>query len=542
MKEVEKIQENSNHEIHKNQNLNADSNSKHRKSELSISKKLSQSLNSEEKKILLEKETILKHNQNNIDQAEQNELTKDLLNKEYSSDQKVKMTLLEETLQRIGYQKYQIICIVITLICVTSYGINLTIYASMVIPLKKFFELSNFEVSAISSILYVGTALGHLVTGFITRTYTRKQTVIFLICVISVLSLAIGFVTNKYLFALFRLLIGFGIGTLFPLLINTLSEYLPSYNKGIFLMVAFSGVYIGQLIPNLLMYEYIPEMDKTNVDKVQIIASFFSFTALIFAIWLYEDSPISLVVKKEYSRALVLIQKMDYKNSYTEEKRKMLMNEMIKNYSLEGKVKNLSSLFESKYRKSSILLVFIWFINSVLFFGPALIVSITIDKLGISFDKKTIISNQIMIILIGILGFYVGGFISEFKFLGRLRTKMVGLVLMVIFVSITMSYPDKFAILYGFAYACIPMYYYITVIYTSEFFPCRLRDLGIGFFYFINKVAGMVSQFLFMHLAQIDTNMPFYAIIAFSVLNIILISLMPYETLDEGMDFMEKID
>jgi len=290
------------------------------------------------------------------------------------------------------------------------------------------------------------------------------------------------------------------------------------------------------------MYEYIPEMDKTNVDKVQIIASFFSFTALIFAIWLYEDSPISLVVKKEYSRALVLIQKMDYKNSYTEEKRKMLMNEMIKNYSLEGKVKNLSSLFESKYRKSSILLVFIWFINSVLFFGPALIVSITIDKLGISFDKKTIISNQIMIILIGILGFYVGGFISEFKFLGRLRTKMVGLVLMVIFVSITMSYPDKFAILYGFAYACIPMYYYITVIYTSEFFPCRLRDLGIGFFYFINKVAGMVSQFLFMHLAQIDTNMPFYAIIAFSVLNIILISLMPYETLDEGMDFMEKID
>ena len=92
------------------------------------------------------------------------------------------------------------------------------------------------------------------------------------------------------------------------------------------------------------------------------------------------------------------------------------------------------------------------------------------------------------------------------------------------------------------AYAAIPLFYFMTTIYTAEFFPCRLRDLALGFFYFINKIGGLGSQFLFIHLAQINTNLPFYAIIFMGLLNIVFLSLMPYETLDKGMDFMEKIE
>lgn len=489
----------------------------------------------EEEENFLESNFIKNKNEEAADEETKN------LNEEAATEN-IPFTLLEETLNRIGYKKYQIVCIAISLICITAYGINLTIYASMVIPFKKFFKLTDFELSAISSMLYVGTALGHLVTGFITKTFTRRQTVIFLLAFISVLSFAIGFVTEKHVFALFRLGIGLGIGTLLPLVINTLSEFLPLYNKGFFIMFAFTGVYLGQLIPNFFMLELNPELSEKNVGLVQIISSAFCVLALILAIFLFEDSPISLVIKKDYHKALALIEAMDHKNTYTREKQVMLLTEMTKKFSIEGKEKKISSLYEGKFRKSAILLGFVWLINSILFFGPAIIVSITIDKLGITLDKKTIIENQLKIILIGLIGFYVGGFISEFKFMGRLRTIMLGFLLLILFVFLTILLPQKFSLFYGMAYAAIPMFYFLTPIYTAEFFPSRLRDFGLGYFYFINKIGGLASQFLFMHLAQIDVNFPFYAIIALSVINIGFFALMPYETLDKGMDFMEKVE
>jgi len=501
-----------------------------------------------------ETNNLLAEKQNNLVREEQEKfLLSNYINSNKNSNEeeikdfskepnKFPITLLEETLNRIGYKKYQIVCIIISLICITAYGINLTIYASMVIPFKKFFKLTDFELSAISSMLYVGTALGHLVTGFITKTFTRRQTVIAVLAFISLLSFIIGFIANKYLFALFRLGIGLGIGTLLPLVINTLSEFLPLYNKGFFIMLAFTGVYIGQLIPNFLMLELNPELTEKNLGLIQIISSGFSVIALILAAFLFEDSPISLVIKKEHQKALALIELMDNKNTYTREKKVMLLTEMTKKFSIEGKEKKISSLFEPKFKKSAILLSLIWLINSILFFGPAIIVSITIDKLGISLDKKTIIENQLKIILIGLTGFFLGGFISEFKFMGRLRTIMLGFLLLSIFVFFTILLPQNFSLFYGMAYASIPMFYFMVTIYTAEFFPSRLRDLGLGFFYFINKIGGLGSQFLFVHLAQIDIYLPFYAIIAMSMLNIIFLALLPYETLDKGMDFMEKIE
>jgi len=307
-------------------------------------------------------------------------------------------------------------------------------------------------------------------------------------------------------------------------------------------MVSFTGVYLGQIIPNLLMLELNPELSEKNVGLVQIISSAFCVLALILAVFLFKDSPISLVIKGEYFKAIDLIEDMDHKNHYTQEKRVMLETEMRKKFSDKDKAKSLHSLFEGKFRKSALLLAPIWLINSILFFGPAIIVSMTIDKLGISLDKKTIIENQIKIILIGLLGFYVAGFISEFKFMGRLRTIMLGFFLLSFFVFLTILMPSKFTLFYGMAYSAIPMFYFMTPIYTAEFFPSKLRDLGIGFFYFINKIGGLGSQFLFMGLAKIDVNFPFYAIIILSALNVIFLALLPYETLDKGMDFMDKIE
>ncbi len=452
------------------------------------------------------------------------------------------LTYLEETFNKIGYRRYQIICIIISLICITSYGINLTIYASMVIPIKTLFKLTHFELSLISSMLYIGTGFGHFVTGFVTKSFTRRHTVIFLLFIISLLSFFIGFLNGKYSFALFRLLIGMGIGTLLPLVVNNLLEFLPLFYKGLFIMIAFLGVYLGQLIPNFLMFKFIPELNEKNVGIVQVISSTVSFVALILAYFLFENSPISLVIKKEYTNALLLIEKMDYKNAYTLEKKKMLLNEMASKFCIKGKNNYLKSLFEPKFKKTSILLTIIWLINSILFFGPAIIVSITIDKLGISIDKKTIILNQISIILIGISGFLIGGFISEIKSIGRLKTIMLGYLFLILFVYLTIIIPEKFTIFYGLAYASIPLFYFMTMIYTAEFFPSRLRDLALGFFYSINKIGGLISQFLFIILAQLNINFPFYVIIILSVVNIVCLMLLDFETLEKGMDFMEKLD
>lgn len=452
------------------------------------------------------------------------------------------MTLLEETLKRIGYGKYQIISIFISIICISAYGINITIYASMVLPIKKFFNLNDFELSFLSSLLYVGTAMGHLVTGFITKTFTRKETVIFLLAFITIFSFLISFIKNKEIFGLFRLFIGFGVGTLLPLVINTLTEFLPMNMKGFFLMIAFSGVYLGQLIPNILMIFLIKDLDEKNVGLVFGLSSLVPFTALILSYFLFEDSPISLVIKNRTQKALALINKMDKGNFYTIEKQKMLINEMRNKFSIEGKEKNLSCLFEDNYKKSTILLSFIWFINSILFFGPAIIVSITINELGYTMNKQLILIKQALIICIGFIGFFVGGYLSEFKLFGRLRSIMTGYILLIIFTLLSMLFPMYFSIFYGFAYASIPIFYFGITIYTAEFYPCRLRDLGVGFMYFLNKMGGLGSQFMFIHLAQIHIKLPYLAIIILSLMNITFLSLLPYETLNKGMDFMEKVE
>ena len=62
--------------------------------------------------------------------------------------------------------------------------------------------------------------------------------------------------------------------------------------------------------------------------------------------------------------------------------------------------------------------------------------------------------------------------------------------------------------------------------YTSIFYPTKLRDTAVGFFYSLNRLGGFLSQFIFLGLFEITTMLPYDITIIYYLFIIILISLL----------------
>jgi len=254
-----------------------------------------------------------------------------------------------------------------------------------------------------------------------------------------------AFVNNIILFSLIRICLGFCIGVFIPLQTNLLCEYVPTRLRSFFFNATWAGYNFGALFLAFTMLGVIPDLSSAGITETLLISSILPGATFVILILFLKDSPRNLILQEQDEAAIAILENMT-KTTLSEEDKHSIIDE-VQNGVNKDISNNFSDLFQPKYKFMTILLIILWSLIYMLYYGPFLITSWVLKDIS-SADKEhtntDIIEEEITIFFIGMIGYFVGGVMSEIKIFGRKRAIMVGLALCIVFTFLAISNPNYF--------------------------------------------------------------------------------------------------
>jgi MFS family permease len=463
-------------------------------------------------------------------------------NEKYS--EKSNSNLIDLIMNKAGYnfQTIKVIILVATILSVE--GLHMTLFSSILIPFTNLLKISENEIKFVSSILFVGVGAGSLISGSTTIKYGRPFIINSFLFLIFFSNLILGFVENIMLFAAFRFLIGFSLGLIVPMSINLLTEYLPIKLRSFILTGVWAGFGIGAIYLLMIMLVLMPNLETAMVQKTIMIASILPLISFLLCLFFLEDSPRNLILRNNNKDSIKLLERMTSIN-INEHMQARIFFEVR-----EGTNKDLSNqiseIFNKKFWVLSLLLSYIWFLNSLVTYGPFLVSTLTMKSIGKSENginsNTQVIINQIIINIICMPSNLLGGVLSEISYLGRNKSTILNFLFSLFFLILLIYIPEQFAIYFGLFQAFVGISFNINTSYSCEVYPTRIRDQAIGFLFFCTRLGGFLSQIIYLYMNKIGLWWPYYFTVSFIVTNSILIYLLPFETYGQPLDFDYHIE
>jgi putative MFS transporter len=413
----------------------------------------------------------------------------------------------------------------------------MSFFSSMLIPLQKYLLISEKSLGIISSLSFLGIGFGSLLSGMITQKFGRTRAINFFIFLNALSSLLCGVINNYVIFAILRCVIGFSLGLIVPVTLSLLTECLPIKHRSLILTSIWLAFGVGAIYILLLILFFIPNYEVTQVKMVLLLNSIFPILVFIILILILEDSVRNYIITEKSDIAFQILEK-DYGIKLTSENKKTIEYQ-IKYHNNSGDRGNLfSNLFRGEILILTILLSFIWFIDSFVGYGTGIITSLTLKYLGVVETEQTkkIIIDQIYINLISSIGNIMGGLLSELQHLGRNKTTIITFFISAVFLSIIPSFSKHYTLLFSITQFFWSIAMNVNTTYSCEVFPTSLRDKAMGFLFFMTRLGGFFSQYLYLIFNDFGIWIPYYISAALFFGNTFITFLLPIETYGRPLD------
>jgi MFS family permease len=452
---------------------------------------------------------------------------------------KQQMKLIDQIFENYGYGFITYKTFFVVFFIIALQGFHLTFMSNMLIAIQDYFDMSDDHVKFISGLTFLAVGLGSISTGYITKKFKRMTILYIGTFILAVGHICLGLTSNILIFAIIRGVAGVAIGIVVPISLNLLTEYLPIRYRAVMLNSIWLGFDIGVLLLLLLMLLIMPGLEKYKYSETILyssILSVFSFFLLFFI----KDSPRNLLINGEEQKAFDILNCLNRKELTEQEMEVILRDskgEMGK--ALRGSFKDI---FNKDFRRITVLLALNWMILSVLSYGPMLITSKTIGEIEKEHihsggtAERDIIINEIIIYCIYFPSTLIAGLISEIPKLGRNKSNILSLVLCLVFNILIISNYSNYEIHFGIYLFFNGMAFSVSTTYSCEVYPTKVRDIAIGFLFFSTRVAGFISQIIFVSLHNWYVWLPYYVCIALNVLAIVTIALLPVDTYGKPLD------
>jgi AAHS family benzoate transporter-like MFS transporter len=448
--------------------------------------------------------------------------------------------VIDQILDNKGYDTNTFLNISLTFLILCIEGLHMSLFSCMIIPLTNYYSLSSYMLKIISGSIFIGVGLGSLTSGSLALKYGRPLTINWFLVIIFISNVLISISDNYLVFLVFRFIIGYGLGVIVPMSLNFLTEYLPIQNRALVLTSVWVGFAVGNLYLLLLMLWVMPNFEIENVQLTLYLTCLFPLFTLIMTKIYMEDTPRNLILRGKSNEGIYLLEKMsksEINKKYDLKIRIIREVQMGINKDLNSEV---STIFTNpSFCLLSVLLAMIWFIDSVICYGPFVVSTLTMQNLGIVENNEgysQIIINQIIICLINAPSNIIGGILCELSFLGRNKSTLISLFFGVFFTCLLLQYPKDFTFYFSLSQAFASIAFNITTTYTCEVYPTRIRDQALGFMFFCTRLGGFLSQILFLTINEHGMWDPYYATVILICINIFFILLIPYETYGKPLD------
>jgi MFS family permease len=485
-------------------------------------------------------------------------LTDDLINIDYKTTDNAEildsqstrnMPLIDFLVNQKGYTKHHILIILFTCFILSIDGIHMCLFSNVYIPFQKLYLLSELEMSMISSSIFLAIGIGSFLTTFEFIAARRKNSIILSTFLSFIFNIVMGLVSNLYLFITFRFLIGICIGIMMPMINNLLCEYLPMKFRSFFMVGTGASFYFGAIYLNCIILYFIPNYET---DKLYYVFLFISIPNLLFSIILFfniEESPRYLIINNKIEAGLKILENIINRDLNSDEK-KIIIYELNKGECCKNIDRSIKNAFSDKFFLITIILMFLWMVNSFVVYGGNFSLSLTLkyieenikheEILKVVESDRDIIINQIYINILSIPGSFIAGIMTESKFFGRKMTIFTGFLLVALFNILAILDINHFHIYIGLSGSFNNLSFSGCGCFSPEVYPTKIRDVAVGFLYFCTRISGLGSQFIAIWLFNIHYLAVCYAVCLLCLVACIFTCKLPYDTYQRPLDSDEE--
>ncbi|MEI4803546.1 aromatic acid/H+ symport family MFS transporter [Bacillus sp. FJAT-51639] len=131
-------------------------------------------------------------------------------------------------------------------------GYDVVIYGAAVPSLIKEWGISDVTAGAIGSYTVIGTAIGAAVFGLLADKIGRKNIILLTTLLFSLFTLLSGFANGPFMFTIFRVIAGIGLGGVMPNVIALATEFSPKRVRTAIVSFIFCGYSVGAMAAALI--------------------------------------------------------------------------------------------------------------------------------------------------------------------------------------------------------------------------------------------------------------------------------------------------
>jgi putative MFS transporter len=357
--------------------------------------------------------------------------------------------------------------------------------------------LSREQGGLLASVLFAGMLLGAWFWGQFSDYTGRRFSFITTIGIDSVFGFLSALAPSFPVLLVFRFLTGFGVGGTLPVDYAMFSEYLPTRNRGRYLVYLESFWALGTIAAAALAWLIIPQFPEIGW-RYLLAASALPGLIVFWIRRAMPESPRHLLVKGQVDAARQVLQRVARENgvelhigALTVEPRRTQVP--------------LRTIFAKQYLTQTMMSTIVWFSLSLAYYGVFTWLPGIFRAQG--FALLPVYQNTFLLALAQLPGYFSAAWLVEV--IGRPRT--LGLYLLgsaaatyvfavvsgttdIILASILMSF---FALgAWGVLYA-----------YTPELYPTSARGTGMGWAGGVARIAGILAPLVGARLLDIDLTL-----------------------------------
>ena len=509
--------------------------------------------NTDQKNLIMENENLKSgliqdngkiNNIENTDNEKQN-----LLSNSSKMLEKVDQFLIDQILDKTAFSKYKIYSLICLFCIFLGSGMEMYIFATIVIPIKEKYQCSEVMIGIITSALYLGIAIGSFFSGYLSEKFGRLLSINASLILHSIFHLMLGMWLNIPDLIIFRIVIGFALGIMVPLSMNIYAEYLSNKNRGLMLMLLWSYNSLAQVIQNLIAFIYIPNFEQDKIEKYILILLGFPLLATIICLILLKDSPRNLILsskKENLQKAVEILNNLNDNKKLTEEEINQVIDEVSNSQNINISTARFKDIFSDFYLKASILLIILLLVYAASCEGVLAIIPLTLKKITELHSKKEenkqyprdIIINQITIGLFGIISGILGGFIGNYQKIGR-KNGIIIFIFITLITSIGIPYNQSLLEIFSpLSLFSSGVFGPLVQTYIVEIYPTKLRDISTGTFFMFYRVFDMITPFIYILIFYANYKAPYCVNIILCLLGLFAAYFLPFETVSKSLDNM----
>ncbi|EDV19396.1 uncharacterized protein TRIADDRAFT_33661 [Trichoplax adhaerens] len=442
---------------------------------------------------------------------------------------KSKEITVNEVVEAIGFGKFQLKCLGIMGFIWMIESMEITMLSLLGPLLVCEWGISSIQEALLTSIVFLGYAIGSPCFGWVSDHYGRKVGLTIAVICTSYFGLISAAAGGLVMTLLLRSLAGIGVGGIAQC-VTMLTELVPSKTRAKSIISLQVFVFIGMSFEGLLAYLLLVPLGW----RMLLVISTVPLLAFLLLSPRLVESPRFLLLTGKRKEATDILEKGAKANNKS-------IPEGILVADLETDRGRFKDLFSPSYRTLTFMLWWIWIASVTLYYSTILMTPATYSFASLGHGDgneivhcrcKQVTNSDIVAIIIASIGELLGIFVAFLLIdrLGRKRTLAFGFILAMLSYLLLIICADRCLINVHFFIAFISIVYLLCYVYSPEVYPTKFRAVGIGTANAVGRIGAILSPFIAQVLFSASDILALAVAAGFALVGAICSLFLPLET------------